>query len=199
MLSILLLSGTLGMAAEAPRPNLMNEDGWSWPSAAANLHLRREIMRQTLTPEERRNIQTVLELESGTGRMADRDRWYAKSFKTATRSGFQELDDAFGRNDYAVPAVLNRINLIEDIIAKGNRVIVMFRAIGNLNSPMFTFEPVGQAIDAREMLAISFDQEGMITEIWPWGEGMVLYEQLGGTIVLPPSTAVDAQPSRLSR
>lgn len=163
----------------------MNEDGWSWPTAASNLSLRRELMQQQFSPVERRNVQTVLEMQSGVGRAADRQRWYSPNFKPGTQSGFQELDSQFGSNDYRIPSFVNRRNTIEQVIAKGDRVLVQFRITGNLNGPMFNFEGLGQPINLREMLVYRFDQDGKILEAWAWGEGFALYEQLGGTIQLP--------------
>lgn len=162
-----------------------DEGEWSWPSAAASPALRAEVLRQPHTAEERRNIQTVLEFESGLGRALDRERWYAKDFRPPPRSGYQELDSAFGRNDYHVPAIVNRRNRIEDIVAKGDRVVVVFRTTGNLNAPIFGFDGLGQPIDVRELLVIRFNEQGLIAELWPWGEGFVLYQELGGVVKLP--------------
>jgi hypothetical protein len=196
LLGLALVCTVAWTAEPAQKITPMNEDGWSWPESASNVALRKEIMRQHFTPEERRNVQTTLEEMNGTGRGIDRGRWTAKDFKppAASRSGFQEMDSAFGRNDYRISSVLNRINTVEDIIAKGDRVVVLFRVTGNLNGPMFTFENIGAPIETREMLVLHFNSEGLGAGICAWGEGFVLYKEIGGQIVLPSAATPAPDP-----
>jgi SnoaL-like polyketide cyclase len=163
---------------------------WSWARSASNLAVRGEISRQSYTAEEHRNVQSVMEMLSGVGRNADPDRWYSKEHQQLAQpfahAGFYILDEAFHGNDYRIGSFTNRINTIEDIIAKGDRVVVTWRITGNINGPMFTFEGLGQPIDMREMMTFRFDNEGKVLTMQPWsGEDLAFYWQLGGRVEMP--------------
>lgn len=185
-LLLLMLAG----ASVAQAQDAGSRKPFSWPVSASSLAMRGEISRQYYTDEEHRNVQTVMEQLNGVGRAVDPERWMSKDRvppKPGRRAGFYVLDEAFGGNDYRIGSLADRINTIEDIVAKGDRVVVTWRITGTLNGPMFTFEGLGQPIDMREMMTFRFDRQGKILEMAAWsGEDLLFYEQLGGRIELPP-------------
>lgn len=184
----------------------------SWPTAAKNPAVKAEIVRHRYTEEESRNLQTVLEIASGTGRHLDPERWRAPgppspdapkplcSFCSLTPSwrphGYYILHEFFGertmgRNGWYNPG-LDQVKTIEDIIVKGNRVVAVWVITGPIVGPFFGFEGHGQRVDTREDMDFLFDDAGKIKSPsrWsgtgPWsGEDLVLYEQLGGKLALP--------------
>lgn len=187
--AFLLISLTAPGETPAAKP------GWSWPTSASDLAVRGEILRQKYTEEEQRNIQTVLEDLTGVGRAVDPERWRSKDAKPSARAGFYVLDEAFGHNDYRIGSFTNRVNTVEEVFAKGNRVIAQWRITGNIDGPMFSFQGLGQPIDLREMMIFEFDSDGKVVRSAPWsGEDIRFYEQLGGPLSLPGAWTEPARP-----
>lgn len=155
---------------------------------------RDRIASRTYTPEERRNVQTVIDdfmkprPQNGVGSQAR-----APDAKGSIGPmGFYVMHTAFinefnlkrGSNDgYSQFSTINRVQTIEEIVAKGNRVVLGFRITANAGGPLFGFKPYGQPINIREQLRYSFDSEGRVQTFVAWsGEDMPFYQQLGGKL-----------------
>lgn len=155
------------------------------PAARAN------IARQAYTAEEHRNVQLAINEISKVRKAPGVPR--APEFKGSSGpGGFYVMHTAFlkefnlvqGSNDgYSQYSLISRVQTVEDVVAKGNRVVVAFRITGNTSGPLFGFKAHGQAINIREQLVHSFDSQGRQLTFIAWsGEDLPFYEQLGGKL-----------------
>lgn len=187
LIAITVLAATAGLNSVAAQEASTE---WRWPSGRARVSdaLRERLLHQHYTAQERRNIQSALDRQD----RIDRDKpelWRSKDYKPAPRPGFYVLHEAFGwpkRMGYSIPSIANRIQTIENLVAKGDWVILQFRIVGNINGPMFGFEATQQAINMAEESVSRFDRDGMQVESAPWSaQDLNFYQQLGGKVELP--------------
>ena len=167
-----------------------DERPWSFPSSAADMNVRAELIRAEHTQAEHRNIQSTMENLSGIDRTLDPDRWRSKEKnEPVPHPGFYVLHEAYGypkRNGWRNEGFQNQRKQIEDIVAHGDRVAVVWKSQGTINGKFFGFEGVDQPIDVREMMVYRYDATGKSIAFEPWsGEDLVLFEQLGGRLQLP--------------
>jgi len=112
----------------------------------------------------------------------------APGFKR-TRAGIQHL--ASNARDQGFPspgpnlrdAIPDRVDVIEDIIADGDQVGLLFRITGTHRGNFYGIPPTGKKIDIYEA-AIFRLVEGKITEAWFMADEAGLLKQLGAK--LPP-------------
>jgi hypothetical protein len=144
------------------------------------------IDSEMYSPTEHHNIQAAIDNLAGA---RDAPQHHSGTFEPPTHPGFYVLHAAFGyprRNGYAAFSFLSRVEYIEDVIAKDNRVNILFRIRGSIGGPMYGFKGIGQVINMRESMRYTFDDAGLISKFEPWSaEDLAFYQQLGGELTLP--------------
>lgn len=117
------------------------------------------------------------------------------------RGGMENLagnarDQGFpGGGSFLRGAFPDRVDIIEDVIADGDRVGLRFRLTGTHRGNLFGIAPTGRKVDVYEV-AILRVTEGRITEGWFMADEAGLLKQLGaqlpprrdGKLIAPPIT-----------
>jgi predicted ester cyclase len=118
-----------------------------------------------------------------------------------TRAGLEHLannarDQGFpGPGAFLRAAFPDRIDVIEDIIAEGDRVGMLWRLTGSHRGNLFGIPPTGRKVDVYEIGIFRLAQ-GRITEGWFMADELGLLKQLGvqlparkdGRSIVPPVT-----------
>jgi predicted ester cyclase len=126
------------------------------------------------------------------------------------RGGIEHLaanarDQGFpGPGAYLRGAFPDRTDTIEDIIAEGDRVGMLFRVRGTQRGNFFGIAPTNKTIDIHE-LGIFHLADGKITEAWFMADELGLLQQLGarlparkdGQRIVPPVTGAGDDPDAL--
>lgn len=98
--------------------------------------------------------------------------------------GFRGLEKFYGANGYHNDSLSDRINAVDTIIAKGDRVWVSWIIEGRHTGELFGFPGTGKPIKVRESAMIRF-KDGRIVESDYLGDDLALYLQAGGTLEFP--------------
>jgi predicted ester cyclase len=137
----------------------------------------------------------------GTKDEADAMREVLASGYKRWRGGVEHLaanakDQGFpGPGSYLRGAFPDRTDTIEDVIAEGDRVGMLFRLRGTQRGNFFGIAPTGKTIDIHE-LGIFRLADGQITEAWFMADELGLLQQLGAKLpmrqdnqrIAPPPT-----------
>src|SRR5258708_35500566 len=105
------------------------------------------------------------------------------------RAGIESLannarDQGFpGAGEYLRGAIPDREDIIEDIIAEGDRVGMLWRIVGTHRGNLYGIPATGKAIDIHELGFFRL-REGKILEGWFMADQALLLKQLGAG--LPP-------------
>jgi predicted ester cyclase len=105
------------------------------------------------------------------------------------RGGFQHLaanasgQDFPGNGVNLRTAIPDRVDVIEDVIADGDRVGLLFRVTGTHSGTLFGIPATGRRIDVYE-LGLYRLRDGRVTEAWFMADEAALLKQLGAQ--LPP-------------
>jgi hypothetical protein len=144
------------------------------------------IVREKYSSTEHRNLQSAID---NLADPRDAPQHHSSAFEPPSHPGFYVLHAAFGypqRNGYAAVSFLSRVEYIEDVIVRDNRVNILFRITGSIGGPMYGFKGTGQLINMRESMRYTFDDAGLISKFEPWSaEDLAFYRQLGGAVELP--------------
>ena len=109
-----------------------------------------------------------------------------------------------GPGSYLRGAFPDRTDTIEDVIAEGDRVGMLFRQRGTHKGNFFGIAPTGKTIDIHE-LGIFRLADGRITEAWFMADELGLLQQLGATLparkdgqrIVPPVTGGGEDPDAM--
>jgi predicted ester cyclase len=109
-----------------------------------------------------------------------------------------------GPGPYLRGAFPDRTDTIEDVIAEGDRVGMLFRQRGTHKGNFFGIAPTGKTIDIHE-LGIFRLADGRITEAWFMADELGLLQQLGATLparkdgqrIAPPVTGGGEDPDAM--
>ena len=126
------------------------------------------------------------------------------------RGGIEHLaanarDQGFpGPGSYLRGAFPDRTDTIEDIVADGDQVGMLFRVRGTHKGNFFGIEPTNKPFDIHE-LGIFRLADGKITEAWFMADELGLLQQLGAKIpprrdgkrIVPPVTGAGDDPDQL--
>jgi hypothetical protein len=161
---------------------------WDWPSAASP-EVRRQIVEGRYSPEELRNIFTMLARSSGptwpnSGQKAaspNMDVLTAPDAVTHGR-GFKGLEVFYGANGYG--GVSERVNKVDTLIAHGDRVYISWVWDGRHTGKLFGFPGDGKTIQVRESNLTQF-RDGKAVDVDLHGDDLALYTQAGGKISFP--------------
>ena len=130
------------------------------------------------TAEERANIETVLKLRSAP--FSERKN-YMHPAMVRHRWGFASLADITGMKDgagYDARTCSDRVDTIEDLIAKDDRVWAVWTMRGTHTGQLFGIPATGRPIEVLET-GIWRLQDGLVVEAWFFGDELRLLRQLG--------------------
>ncbi|QCX82751.1 SnoaL-like polyketide cyclase (plasmid) [Streptomyces sp. YIM 121038] len=142
------------------------------------------------TPEEHRNLDTVLALRRAT--VEGRAAFFAPGYRVH-RHGMAHLAALGGFTDgtgYTAGSIADRRDRIEDIIARGDRVWAVWTIQGTHTGPLFGVEPTGRRLRVLE-LGIWRLVDGKVAEAWFFADEYGLAHSLG---LLPTGSSPAASP-----
>src|SRR6202522_1010173 len=130
------------------------------------------------TAEEQARIETVLRLRSAP---FSQRKNYMHPAMVRHRWGFDSLADITGMKDgagYDARTCADRVDTIEDLIAKGDRVWAVWTMRGTHTGQLFGIPATGRPIEVLET-GIWRLQDGLVAEAWFFGDELRLLRQLG--------------------
>jgi predicted ester cyclase len=133
---------------------------------------------QVYTAEEQANIETVLRLRSAS---FSQRKNYMHPAMVRHRWGFESLADVTGMKDgagYDARTCSDRVDTIEDLIAKDDRVWAVWTMRGTHTGQLFGIPATGRPIEVLET-GIWRLQDGLVAEAWFFGDELRLLRQLG--------------------
>ena len=133
---------------------------------------------RSYTPEEQANIETVLRLRSAP---FSQRKNYMHPAMVRHRWGFASLADITGMKDgagYDARTCSDRVDTIEDLIAKDDRVWAVWTMRGTHTGQLFGIPATGRPIEVLET-GIWRLQDGLVAEAWFFGDELRLLRQLG--------------------
>jgi predicted ester cyclase len=133
---------------------------------------------RSYTAEEQANIETVLRLRSAP--FSERKN-YMHPAMVRHRWGFASLADITGMKDgagYDARTCSDRVDTIEDLIAKDDRVWAVWTMRGTHTGQLFGIPATGRPIEVLET-GIWRLQDGLVAEAWFFGDELRLLRQLG--------------------
>ncbi len=167
---------------------------------------------QSLVPDLARNKAVVRRFKEAQGTRDEADAMrevLAPDYKR-WRGGIEHLaanarDQGFpGPGAYLRGAFPDRTDTIEDIVADGDQVGILFRVRGTHKGNFFGIAPTNKPFDIHE-LGIFRLADGKITEAWFMADELGLLQQLGARIpprrdgkrIVPPVTGAGDDPDAL--
>ena len=133
---------------------------------------------RSYTAEEQANIETVLRLRSAP--FSERKNFMHPAM-VRHRWGFASLADITGMKDgagYDARTCSDRVDTIEDLIAKDDRVWAVWTMRGTHTGQLFGIPATGRPIEVLET-GIWRLQDGLVVEAWFFGDELRLLRQLG--------------------
>lgn len=133
------------------------------------------------TDEERANIDVVLKLRSVP--FAERKAFMHPQMRHH-RWGFMSLADISGLKDgrgYDARTMSGRVDTIEDIIAKGDRVWAVWTMRATHTGQLFGIPATGRPVEVLEA-GVWRLQDGLVAEAWFFGDELALLRQIGAPI-----------------
>src|SRR6267378_752557 len=170
------------------RKFLKNAFGAGAGLALASQHSHWAAAQTPAASELERNKAVALRYKETMNRRVPTEEFFAPGYKR-TRAGLQHLANNARDQGFANPgtglrdAIPDRVDVIEDIIADGDRVGMLWRLTGTHKRDLYGIPPTGRKIDIHE-LGILRLANGKITEGWFMADEAGLLRQLGAA--LPP-------------
>lgn len=129
-----------------------------------------------------------------------------------TRAGMEHLGNNAqgqghpGPGPYLRTAIPDRVDVIEDVVAQGDQVGLLFRLTGTHRANLFGIAATHRKIDIYEAAVLTI-RDGRITEGWFMADEAGLLKQLGaklpprkdGKLIVPPVTNAGEDPDVLLR
>ncbi len=179
--------------------------------ASAGLAVASQFPRHALaqTAETERNKQVVLAYKATAKSKplaAIQSEFFSPNYKR-TRGGLQNLaNNAEGQGfadngEYLRGAIPDRNDTVEEIVAEGDMVGMLWRVTGTHRGPLFGIPPTGKQINFYEAGIFKL-AAGKIVEAWFLGDEAGLLKQLGAKIpprkdgrrIVPPVTNAGEDP-----
>ncbi|MGW0997959.1 ester cyclase [Streptomyces sp. NPDC002520] len=133
------------------------------------------------TPQEQANIDLILRLRSVP--FAER-RTFMRPGMRHHRWGFASLADISGMKDgrgYDAHSISDRVDTIEDVIAKDDRVWAVWTLRGTHTGRLFGIPATHRKLEVLEC-GVWRIEEGLVAEAWFFGDELGLLRQLGAPI-----------------
>ena len=129
------------------------------------------------TPEEAVNLELIRTLRAAP--LHER-RLFLQPDAVVHRNGMYSLGvmSGTGMSGYQPDSILDRVDVIQDIIAKGDRVWAVWSLTGTHTGTLYGFSATGRPIDITEM-AIWRIKDGLVAEHWYFADDLTLLRQLG--------------------
>lgn len=129
------------------------------------------------TAQERANIELILALRAAP--FAERRRFLHPDVRHHRR-GFAFLAELAGLGiaGYTAQSISDRVDTIEDIVAKDDRVWAVWTLHGRHTGPLFGIPATGRQLDVLE-LGIWRILDNLVAEAWFFGDELTLLRQLG--------------------
>jgi len=143
--------------------------------------LPRDVDPRNYTAQEQANIDLILQLRSVS--FTERRKFLHPQMRHH-RWGFMSLADISGMKDgsgYDSQSVSDRVDTIEDIIAKDDRVWAIWTMRGTHTGQIFGIPATGRPIEILEM-GVWRIEEGLVAEAWFFGDELNLVRQLGAPV-----------------
>lgn len=139
------------------------------------------------TAQERSNIELVLALRAAP--IEERRRFQHPRLRHHRRgfAGLSELS-GLGADGYSAGSISDRIDTIEDIVAKDDRVWAVWTLRGTHTGPLFGIQATGRTVEVLEA-GIWRIEDDLVAESWFFGDELALLRQLGLSLEL--ETAID--------
>jgi len=156
--------------------------------AGLALAAQRTLAAAQTASQLERNKDVARRYKETMNRRAPTEEFFAPGYKR-TRAGLQHLANNARDQGFANPgtglrgAIPDRVDVIEDIIADGDRVGMLWRLTGTHKGDLYGIPPTGRKIDIHE-LGILRLANGKIVEGWFMADEAGLLRQLGAA--LPP-------------
>jgi len=156
--------------------------------AAAALAFANRAAAQIPASQLERNKALARRYKETMNQRAPTEEFFAPGYKR-TRAGLQHLANNARDQGFANPgtglrgAIPDRVDVIEDIIADGDRVGMLWRLTGTHKGDLYGIPPTGRKIDIHE-LGILRLANGKIVEGWFMADEAGLLRQVGAA--LPP-------------
>jgi predicted ester cyclase len=137
------------------------------------------------TDAEHANSELIREFRSVP--MSQRRRFLAPNC-IRHRSGLHGFEALTGMaTGYDEHSIADRVDHIEDMIAKGDRVWALWTVTGTHTGTIFGVPATGKPIEMLE-LGLWRIEDGRIVEMWFMADELALCRQIGVDIALSPST-----------
>jgi predicted ester cyclase len=180
-------------------------------TAGAGIALAGQLPRHAMAqaPLAERNKQVVLGYKAAmkTKPLAAVQAEFMGAGYRRTRAGLQNLaNNAEGQGfpdngEYLRGAIPDRNDIVEEVVAEGDTVGLLWRVTGTHRGPLFGIPATGKAINFYEAGIFKL-AEGKIVEAWFLGDEAGLLKQLGakipprkdGRMIVPPLTNVGEDP-----
>ena len=145
--------------------------------SSASPQLLAELAATNFTPEEQRNVDRLLEYMKTDRISPEVLREYYVENPVFHRMGAVELPKLTGA-DYSGEGIPDRSDTIVDLVAKGDRVAMIFHIKGTHTGTFFGVPPTDNPIDIFEVAFLRFE-EGKIAESWWALDELGLISQMG--------------------
>lgn len=137
------------------------------------------------TTEEQRNLELILTLRSVPFDERRRFMHPRLRYHRAGMAGLAELSGHLDGTGYTADSVSDRIDAIEDIVAKDDRVWAVWTLRGRHTGELFGIPATGRTIEIVEM-GIWRIEDGLVIESWFFADEFQLLRQLGFEITTKP-------------
>jgi predicted ester cyclase len=137
------------------------------------------VTTPTYTERERANIDLILALRAAP--FGERRRFLHPDLRHHWR-GFAFLAEltGLGAAGYTAQSISDRVDTIEDIVAKGDRVWAVWTLHGHHTGPLFGIPATGRRLSVLEV-GIWRIQDDLVAEAWFFGDEVTLLRQLAGS------------------
>lgn len=159
---------------------------WPDPRGLVAVGLPPRFARPDYTARERRNIELILALRAAP--FAQRRRFLHPQMRHHRKgfAGSAELT-GLGAGGYTAESIRDRVDTVEDIVAKDDRVWAVWTIRGTHTGPLFGIPATGRTFEILEAGIWRIEGE-LVAEAWFFGDDLALLRQLGIPMVIGPET-----------
>ncbi|MFI9510350.1 ester cyclase [Nocardia sp. NPDC052566] len=155
---------------------------WPDPRGLVATALPARFARPGYTERELRNIELILALRAAS--FAQRKRFMHPQLRHHRR-GFGGLATmtGLGADGYTARSIGDRVDTVEDIVAKDDRVWAVWTLRGTHTGPLFGIPATGRKLAILEAGIWRIEGE-LVAEAWFFGDELALLQQLGVQVEL---------------
>lgn len=143
---------------------------------------------QDLSPQERHNLDVVLEFISLEKPLSPEDSARLRQPELRTGrvglAGVQALTGFQGAGGFVKDSITERVDAVEDVIVRGDRVWVLGRLQGRHSAPIFGIPATHKSIDVSELLVFELRDGKIVYQAFTIDE-LAFLRQIGAVISFP--------------